>query len=396
MSVERLSVLFVDDEQKIIDGLRRQLRMHREQWDMRFALSGDSALEMLAQQPADVIVTDMRMPGMTGGRLLARVREMYPQTTRLILSGQTDQADLLSELGCIHQYLQKPCDGESLCCAIERTRTLSRQLSEPALRLAANRVTALPPSSQTYRRLVSELTKEDASLSTVATLVGSDPALSVKLMQLVNSAFFGMPRKVNSPQEAVVLLGLNTIHGIVVAGRVFEFASKGAADAGTISKIWEASVKLGESAASFAKKDGAANAVVAEARLSGLLCLIGRAILMTASPESYAKVTAGVGQGKSYQESEKAVFGATQDEVTAYALGLWVFSDELSEAAAFQSRPSRLAAGKRNDLIAYLHLARATHQTEPLAPDAGPALDGEFLMIRGFSTLGPCVDKAVA
>ena len=387
MSQEALNVMFVDDEQRILDGLRRQLRCQRESWDMRFANSGETALAMLAERPADIIVSDMRMPGLTGAQLLLRVRELYPQTTRIILSGQTDQADLISEIGCIHQYLQKPCEGDVLCNTIERSRSLAQKLSQPELRLAVSRVASLPPRSKTYTALVEELKKEDASLVKVSEFVAQDPAIATKLLQLVNSSFFGMPRKINSPHDAVVLLGLKTIHGIVVAGRIFAFAAEGAPEQAVISSIWDASVSVGERAAKFAQANGASEPIIAKTRLAGLLSLIGRVILFSTTPVDYARVTQ-LAQGDSSRlaDSEKAVYGVSQQEVAAYALGLWAFSDDLVQAVAFQIRPSLIPASSTNELLGYLHLAAA----DPTGDSKNSsALDMNFLTDRGLTNLIP-------
>jgi HD-like signal output (HDOD) protein len=397
VSEEKLNVLFVDDEPKIVDGLRRQLRDRRNEWDMRFATSGEMALKLLGERHADVIVSDMRMPGMTGGQLLERVRDLHPQATRIILSGQTDEAELVGVLGSVHQYLQKPCNGENLCRSIDRTRKLAKLLSQSALREAANRVVALPPATDSYRALTKELAKPDACIAKVAAIVSGDPALAAKVMQLVNSAFFGMPRRVDSPDAAVVLLGLNTIHGIVVAGRIFEFVARSAAQQSLISALWQSSVRIGESAARFAKSNGAAEAVVARARLTGLLCLIGRVVLLTTTEDDFAKVTARVNEKtSSYAQAEGIIYGATQDEVSAYALGLWAFPDEMIEAVASQSQPSTILAETRNELAAYLHLARATHTPAAMGMDEAVEIDRSFLVRWGFESLIPEPERKAA
>ena len=72
-------VLFVDDEPKILDGLRRMLRVMRDQWDMAFVQSGPEALEILGKHRFDVIISDMRMPGMDGAELLLEVRKRHPR-----------------------------------------------------------------------------------------------------------------------------------------------------------------------------------------------------------------------------------------------------------------------------------------------------------------------------
>jgi HD-like signal output (HDOD) protein/ActR/RegA family two-component response regulator len=392
VSDERPNVLFVDDEPRILDGLRRQLRPRRESWELRFAPGGEAALAMMAERPADILVSDMRMPGMTGGQLLGRVRAQYPQATRIILSGQTDQADLLRDVGCIHQYLQKPCDPDTLCAAVERTAAVAARLRHPAARLAAGRVTALPPRSDTYRALLAELGREDACVTRVGRLVAGDPALTAKLLQLVNSAFFGVPRKSSDPTEAVVLLGLKTIHGIVVAGKLFEFTAAGAPEPAAVARLWDASVRTGDSAARLARAGGAGPAVQQAARLAGMLALIGRAIFMTSDADGYARAVAAAARDGGLDAAEVARFGASQDDVAAYALGVWAFPDEIVEAVAYQRRPSAVPGGRAHDVTAYLHLARSaagpeTGGTGPLGTAVEP--DAAFIAGRGLGGLVP-------
>ena len=105
-------ILFVDDEENILQGLRRLLRPLRKEWEMRFASDGHTALKMLEESPCDVLVSDMRMPGMNGVRLLEEVRARYPDTIRIVLSGQADRETTLAAVGPAHQYLNKPCDAE--------------------------------------------------------------------------------------------------------------------------------------------------------------------------------------------------------------------------------------------------------------------------------------------
>ena len=89
--VDRKRILFVDDERNILQGLQDLLRKQRKEWDMAFALGSQAALDELAQAPFDVVVSDMRMPGMDGAELLARIKEQYPSVARIVLSGHADR-----------------------------------------------------------------------------------------------------------------------------------------------------------------------------------------------------------------------------------------------------------------------------------------------------------------
>ena len=103
-------ILFVDDETMVLHGLQRMLHTLRNEWEMVFVDSGLKALEIMAQGPFDIIVADMRMPGMNGAELLNEVMILYPQTIRFILSGYSDEDLILQSLSATHQFIAKPCD----------------------------------------------------------------------------------------------------------------------------------------------------------------------------------------------------------------------------------------------------------------------------------------------
>jgi len=107
-------IIFVDDEPKVLNGIRRFLYPMRREWDMSFACSGAQALEIMSHGPFDVIVTDVRMPGMDGTELLARVRDLHPAVVRIVLSGHSDRDLRLKAAASAHKYLSKPCGAESL------------------------------------------------------------------------------------------------------------------------------------------------------------------------------------------------------------------------------------------------------------------------------------------
>jgi YesN/AraC family two-component response regulator len=85
-------ILFVDDESRVLDGLRRMLYAQRQRWEMEFALGGEAALEACEKGAFDVVVSDMRMPGMDGATLLGHIRDRYPSSARVILSGFSEAA----------------------------------------------------------------------------------------------------------------------------------------------------------------------------------------------------------------------------------------------------------------------------------------------------------------
>ena len=113
-----MRVLFVDDEPNVLDSMRRQLRKVCE---IHTAASGEEALRLLKELgPVALVVSDMRMPGMNGAELLTAVRELYPDTVRMVLSGQADLESTISAVndGHIFRFLTKPCSEEALRAAV--------------------------------------------------------------------------------------------------------------------------------------------------------------------------------------------------------------------------------------------------------------------------------------
>ena len=117
-------IVFVDDEPNILDGLRRMLRSLRSEYDMYFAAGGREALELMAKDRFDVVISDMRMPGMDGAELFENIKEKYPHTIRIMLTGQADENSVLRTVGVVHQFLAKPCDPERLKTVLAQTGAL--------------------------------------------------------------------------------------------------------------------------------------------------------------------------------------------------------------------------------------------------------------------------------
>src|SRR5690606_34045961 len=123
-------ILFVDDEPHVLDGLRDLLHKRLREWEMSFALGGQEALTLLETRPFDVVISDMRMPGIDGVTLLRLVKERYPAIARIVLSGQAERDAVVNALPVAHQFLSKPCDVEVLYAVVERACGLQGLLQD--------------------------------------------------------------------------------------------------------------------------------------------------------------------------------------------------------------------------------------------------------------------------
>ncbi len=214
-------LLFVDDEPRILDGLKRMLRPHRQEWEMEFACGGREALLLLGANHYDVVITDMRMPDLDGAAVLGEVARCSPETVRIILSGFTDTEAAIRSLPVAHQFLMKPCDPAVLKQVIDTSCGLRELLNTVELRQLVGAVGALPPVPAIFVKLGQVLSRPEVATREVAAIVEQDAALTAKVLQLVNSSFFGQRREVLSVQHAVTLLGTAMVRNLTLVREVF-------------------------------------------------------------------------------------------------------------------------------------------------------------------------------
>jgi len=214
-------ILFVDDERQLMDSLRARLYKHRHDWNMSFLYSGEEAIAALEAQHVDLIVSDVRMPGMDGGQLLSVVKQRWPTTVRIIVSGYSDPVQAVRLTSIAHQYVAKPCDARELENIIDRCFHLQALLSQESLRRVVGRIGSLPAMPKTYARLQTALSQITVTAGEIADIVNADAAIASKVLQVTNSAFFRLRKPIVRIKDAVTYLGFATIRNLVLSAEIF-------------------------------------------------------------------------------------------------------------------------------------------------------------------------------
>jgi HD-like signal output (HDOD) protein/CheY-like chemotaxis protein len=326
-------LLFVDDEPRVLDGLRQSLRSKRKVWEMVFADSGVAALHELGRGPFDVVVSDMRMPSMDGATLLAQVAELQPQAVRMILSGQMEESAAARAAAVAHRFLAKPCPSDALVDTITRALELRALLSSDQIRECVGGMNRLPSIPRTCQLLNEALRREEVALADVIAIIQQDVAMSAKVLQLVNSAFFGVSRKIISLDQAVSYLGVSTLRGLVLANSLFDQLSDDP------TQIEHEQMRSAV-AARFARTLLGAAAQADAAFTAGLLHDVGGLALSCRMPQEAAQnAQLARARGIALHEAERERLGVTHAGIGAYLLGLWGVPHEVIEAVASHHDP---------------------------------------------------------
>jgi HD-like signal output (HDOD) protein len=380
-------ILFVDDQENVLHGIQRMLRPMRNEWDIVTATSGPQALDLLAGSSFDVIVSDMRMPGMDGAQLLGEVRARHPRVVRIILSGQADNEAILKTVGPAHQFLSKPCDPEVLKATVAQACATQDLLSDEPLQKLISRMKNLPSLPALYREVIQELQSPKASVQKIGQIISMDLGMTAKILQLVNSSFFALRSPVSSPAHAATLLGLTTVRALVLSTHVFTQFDSSKLPGLSIESLWNHSLRTAVLAKSIAKAEKHEPKLLDEAFTAGLLLGSGQLALAANLPDQYSSVLQLMKSGcVALLEAEQQVFGATHAEVGAYLLGLWGLPTGIVQAAAFHHRPSLCPSGGFTPLTA-VHVASALLHEAPVdgVPHCSTRIDADYLAAIGCS-----------
>ena len=353
-------VLFVDDDRAVLDSLSNLLRRRQRDWDMAFVSSGPEALRRLDAERFDAIVSDMQMPEMDGAALLTEVMRRHPQMARIVLSGYAGREAVVRSMRVAHRVLSKPCDARVIVSVIESTRRLQALQHDPALRGFVGRIAVLPAAPETYLRLTRAVAGEHATTGEMAAIVESDPALAVKVLQVVNSAYFGLARPVHSIQQAIGYLGTEMLSSVVLSAYVFDTTVPAAPSGLSLTALRAHAWSVARAARVIAGPAHAEHAFTA-----GVVHDIGKVVLGVGRPDLYARLVRGAAEGgRGFFAAEKALGVVTHAEVGAYLLGLWGLPFEIVEATAYHHEPSRAIAGEHR-VLAALHVANALVDGRP-------------------------------
>jgi putative nucleotidyltransferase with HDIG domain len=376
-------ILFVDDEPNILDGLKRMLRSQRRVWNMEFASSGEEALSAMAVEPFDVVVTDIKMPGMNGAELLAQVQDRHPRTVRIVLSGHADMEASMRSVSVSHQCIAKPCDADTLKSIVARACGLEALLQEPSLQEALGSVTDLPVLPRAYKALTVALAKEEVDIQEVGDIVEQDAGIAAKILQLVNSSFFGIRWEITDLRQATIYLGVTTIRDLVLSFELFQQFEDSAKLSGfSIEREQSHSLLTARIAQKLLDEKSEAE----QAFLAGMLHDVGKLVLATRFTESFQTVLqAGAGVERPFCRVEEEILGVSHAEIGAYLLALWGISYPVVEAVAHHHHPARVSEQTAFGVLAATHVADCLAREQGGCEPDSIELDEQYLQALGVA-----------
>lgn len=331
----RKRVLFVDDELKILKALRRVLYPIQTDWDMFFAESGTEALALLSQAHVDLLVTDMRMPGMNGLTLLKESKRLHPRTIRVMLTGQPSRELFCEVLTVCHYFLWKPVDNQDLINLLTGIAAMDDSLQDERLLGLIGGMSSLPSLPALYVRLTDLLGREDSDVSQIAAVVAEDMAMAAQVLKMVNSAYFRVSREFSSLEEAVAYLGIDSLRQLVLVHHLFSECSGSAICKFHLEGLWAHSLCTAKLARAICESNHQNPQMSQNAYMSGLLHDIGKLVLIRHLPEMYGQVLERCGHGHCQITCEEELLGTNHANIGGYLASLWGLPHTITQVLTF-------------------------------------------------------------
>jgi HD-like signal output (HDOD) protein len=349
------TVLVVEPNEQVMEGYRRLLRTFSASWDVSFAPDTAAALERVTQKLASVVILDARTPGLDP--FLVELRAKHPLVTRVVLAGAELKNELAVQLAMVaHQVVKKPFIPPQLFEVVERTCKVSEGLANERLRLVLGQLGALPVVPQTYQKLVEMTANPDVSLDAVSAVVERDPSITAAVLRIINSAYFGLPRRVSSVRETVRFLGIQPLKNIVLTVEIFEGIATGKA----AQVMQQEALSRG-----CAMREVLGRTPLAESAFAaGILCDVGALLLATRLPIDAMAIAKQVDAGRLPVDVERERLGCTHADLGAAILAKWNLPNTMVEAVALHhSPPENAPAPTLSTALALVTAVEYSHRT---------------------------------
>ncbi|MDY0362632.1 MAG: HDOD domain-containing protein [Desulforegulaceae bacterium] len=334
-------ILFVDEDKDMLKSLNRMLKQKEKQWTLLFADSAKKALLIMEKKPADIIISEYNMNEINGYELLKTIKEKFPQTDRIILSGETDEDKIIKAVPIAHQFIYKPVNSTKLDKLLTRTIAMKNILKDKNLRITISRLDSLPSLPSIYNSIVKELNSSVSSTKKIGEIISKDPSMTSKILQLINSGFFYLPSKISKPEDAVVILGTDVVKSLVLNLEIFSKMKLPNYFKKFQNDLHEHSMAAAKTAKEIALMEGLSDFCADQAFMAGLIHDCGKLILASNFPDDYKLVLENFGSlSQESIEKEKEIFKASHEIVGAFLMGVWGLPLEIIEAILYHHNPS--------------------------------------------------------
>ncbi|MDQ8187631.1 HDOD domain-containing protein [Pelagicoccus sp. SDUM812002] len=378
-------ILIIDEDLNSLRTYRDTLSPKSKQWSVDYAENVEQGLESAAANKPDIVIVDLSVNDGHGNDILTRFEKSAPEAQLFITASETDKPKLESTLGASFQFLPSPCPAQRLVSEIQRCVAIDNWLGNDRVKEIVAKMGKFPSLPPIYLKVVNALNSKHADTDSISQAIAGDLAISAKVLQTVNSSFYGFDEKISNIADAISILGTECVKNLVLAIQVFNNIGRSADQKSITDELWHHSMSVAVAARRVASYESKNEKAGEEAYTAGLMHDIGKLILLDAVPQEFAEARKLANETSiSQAEAETQIIGCNHAEIGAYVLARWGMPTSLTEAVALHHEPIN-SFGRSFSALAAVHVANAIvhHRQKPGHPSA--AISEAYLVEIGKS-----------
>lgn len=378
-------IVFVTSDLTKFPALSDMLPQLCSNWQLQFLSSAPAALELVNTGQCDVILVDSKLSSDSGLELLDSIWKTHPHIIRFLCAKSPSEDLMMKCIWNSHRLFTYPPEAVVVRDAIQRALEVQNWLCNRRVQQLVSRMRTFPSLPTLYFKVLKELESPHASMEKLAELVGSDLAITTKIIQVVNSAFYAQQRQISDVKEAIQILGFETLKSLVLGIQAIARLDKVKPLYFSVDKIWRHGLAVATLARHVAQLESGDRVLAEEAFTAGLLHDIGKLVLASNLDDQYNGALSLAQKNQiPLVEVELGVFGATHADTAAYLVAVWGLPRRIVEAIALHHTPrnsedvefSPLAAVHIADVLEHEQCAEKSEFTKP-------TLDMEYLTRLG-------------
>lgn len=335
------------------DGLKRLLGPD-DSWEFTLISSGREAFDALAglvaktfdglmEPPFDAAIVDIALSDVDGTRVLEEIRLNYPQTLRFVYAPVSADSAQMKSWSTVHHFLAKPCSERILFDVLKRAFTFAQWLPNRALHGLITNLQMIPSPPSLYLDVARELESPVGTASSVGELISRDPAMTAKVLQIANSAAFGLQQQVGDAATAVMYLGVETVKSLILLAHTFAYFESFKPSQFSLQVLWNHLLTTAHYSRLIGLEEGWGGERGARVFTAGMLHDLGKLVLAVNLSEQFGLALKVARENRiPLWKIERDLIGASHGEIGAALLGIWGLPTEIVEAVAWHHEPRRV------------------------------------------------------
>jgi HD-like signal output (HDOD) protein len=380
-------ILLVGQDHSLWHEFEVEAQTADPRWAVEIARGATEARALLECFSFVAAIVDVQLADSSGLDLLDEVVRQQPKAMRIVLSELADTESTVKCVGRGHHHLLKPCDASILLNAVNQGLALESWLPSESVQSLIAQMRRVPSPPHLYFQVSSEVQSPHASIEKVGEIIGQDPAVTAKVLQLANSALFGLRLQVVNPVEAIGFIGLETTKALVLLAHTFSSFENLKLSIFSVESLWHHSVATGHAAQRLGLLEQNQQELSDQAFAAGLLHDIGKLLFAANMPGLFVEaLVLAREQRRRFWEVETEVLGACHSELAACLLGIWGLPTPLVEAVALHHHPNRTLQPQFSPLTA-VHVANVlAHELNPeQSVTVADQVDADYLAACGLT-----------